>query len=186
MTYNEALQIGTKADGAIRGTYARLYDENGNVLFSLQRADVQETFFSELQHSFMGDGESLLKEDEIVVSDGGIYYFEKGWINKLKELGTGVCLDLPIVVAETKSDGALVPVRLVEETRQLILSKIINKSYQSFIDILKNNDVVYVNPNAFDWNALNVKNYSDILKQAEDKMNVAKAAIMVAGAVTII
>lgn len=38
MTYQEALTIGSKAEGTIKCTYATLYDKNGNPLFSIQKS----------------------------------------------------------------------------------------------------------------------------------------------------
>ena len=42
MTLQEALKIGTNAEGYIKCTFAEMYDENGRKLFSIQREGLAE------------------------------------------------------------------------------------------------------------------------------------------------
>lgn len=42
MTYNEAFAVGTAIEGTVKDTYTKLYDEKGNVLFSLQKESLQD------------------------------------------------------------------------------------------------------------------------------------------------
>ena len=42
MTYDEAFAVGTSIEGTVKDTYTKLYDEKGNVLFSLQKESLRD------------------------------------------------------------------------------------------------------------------------------------------------
>lgn len=121
MDYREALHIGSKAEGVIKCTFARLYDrpvskqaQNLAYLFSLQRKDAAEvvTYGPDAN----GDGipdyitKTGRKEQRDVIEfdsrfqdvDGTIYY------------------DFPVVVADGLSDGVVVPAHLTPEAVEIL------------------------------------------------------------------
>ena len=121
MDYREALHIGSKAEGVIKCTFARLYDrpvskeeQNFRYLFSLQRKDAAEvvTYGPDAN----GDGipdyitKTGRKEQHDVIEfdprfqdkDGTIYY------------------DFPVVVADGLADGVVVPAHLTPEAIEIL------------------------------------------------------------------
>lgn len=121
MDYREALHIGSKAEGIIKCTYARLYDRPVswqehylNYLFSLQRKDAAEvvTYGPDAN----GDGipdyiiKTGRKEQRDVIEfdprfqdkDGTIYY------------------DFPMVVADGLADGVVVPAHFTPEAVEIL------------------------------------------------------------------
>lgn len=121
MEYREALHIGSKAEGVIKCTYARLYDQpvskeeqNLKYLFSLQRKDAAEVVVYGPDAN--GDGipdyitETGRKEQHDAIEfdsrfqdeDGVIYY------------------DLPMVVVDGLEDGVVVPAHFTPEAVEVL------------------------------------------------------------------
>ncbi len=193
MTYNEAYKLGSRIEGYVKCTYAKLflYEYDGAV-FSLQKSNViQSTAREDLNNSV-----SALPQDTNV--DGKF-----------------TIIDIPVVQAAYKEDipyeNQLVPVKLTKNAaaiiKQLMGNRGISKfgeepkggwGYARFRKGIQNNDTFYVKACAIDWIPTDFSNASvtdedgnvilltDALKEAEKKLASAKALLAVAGASTIL
>ena len=112
MNYHQALTIGTRADGTIKCTYATLYDEKGQQLFSIQHKDAVR-------------GITYDNYDASVVSaqQHGIITLQDGvWVDKD---GLAISVDVPLVeVSGTDSTRKYVPCRLIDGAREVLIEKL--------------------------------------------------------------
>lgn len=107
MTYRESLKIGSSAEGIIKCTYARLYDKNGNNLFSLQRKKAGRYVY------YPGNDTSAAPKILEDKSRSGV------WFEHADEDGY-IAFDLPMVTITEISDDRLVPAVFTPEAIEVI------------------------------------------------------------------
>lgn len=192
MNYADAFKIGSKCDGYIKCTYAKLHSPDLGALFSLQRG-----YF--YQNKARVDFNELMDADT-----------EKAHQNsdatQYAQLNTDVwgylTIDVPIVKAaehiEIQKENDFVPVALTNEAIQVIarLVKPSSTKTQDLADAIKNGKF-YVKACAIDWIPTNADVYvqdpngqmvklADRLEAARKRMETAKAILATAATLTII
>lgn len=125
MTYKEALHIGSKADGTIKGAFAEFFDESGKKCFSLQRRNFTQT-------------ETVKKDETLIVPVAPrTYEFITPTPStppiSLSGVGdaTDLVIDLDAAVCRTYAPaktGDKIPVVVTNDARQYIEEKILKKS----------------------------------------------------------
>lgn len=114
MDYREALHIGSKAEGVIKCTFARLYDrpvskeeQNFRYLFSLQRRDAGKLVY--YPNGDMSVAPQLVTDKN---RDGV-------WFKNANEDGY-IAIDLPIVTVSEIADGVVVPAQFTPEAIEIL------------------------------------------------------------------
>lgn len=192
MNYADAFKIGSKCDGYIKCTYAKLHSPDLGVLFSLQRG-----YF--YQNKARVDFNELMDADTETVN-------KNSGATKYAQLNTDasgyITVDVPIVKAtehiEIQKENDFVPVTLTNEAIQVIarLVKQKNPKTQDLADTIKNG-TFYVKACAIDWIPTNADVYvqdpngrmvklADKLEAARKRMETAKAILATAATLTII
>ena len=171
MTLQEAFQIGTRADGYVKCTYAEIIGWSANKLFSVQKAYVQEN----AAHQDATD--------------------------KIGELPVMIRYDVPMVTiqenAETLNIGGkeFVKCKLTNEARDMIYNFIRpKKGHSELMEIVNGDGIVCVRPVAIDWIPTDFKNVKtdtgeqleDALAKAKSDLDKAKALLATAAAYTIL
>ena len=108
MKYREALNIGSKAEGAIRCSYATIYDKDQKPLFSLRK----ETAVKMIDE--YGEGELTIIEKK-----PGFYIYDDAHYNGAQNT-FNVVGELPIVSVNQVSDERLVPAKVLPDAAYLI------------------------------------------------------------------
>ena len=114
MDYREALHIGSKAEGVIKCTFARLYDrpvskeeQNLKYLFSLQRRNAGKLVY-------YPNGDMSVAPQ--LVADGNR---DGVWFEHADEDGY-IAIDLPIVTVSEIADGVVVPAQFTPEAVEIL------------------------------------------------------------------
>ena len=117
MTYQQALNIGSEAVGIVKCTYAMLYDENGNKLFSFQRISGQYIWEPDAEMSERLGQTVLVRRPDIPETDNVSAFYYKN-----VHTGGGVSMpDVPCVRAtEYVPDAQLVPVYITDAAKEWI------------------------------------------------------------------
>ena len=163
MTYQEALQQGATAEGTIKCTYAILYDEEGNKLFSIQRT---------LPHKWK---DKLLDENGrfIGINEDGLTVITD--TTKYADLGL-------VYVNGAPKDEKIVPCKITDTAYVYLTNLIVSKQtsgmgiqYKKLLDLLKKSALdgkayFYVNKEAFDWHITSTQKTS---KSGSDKSIIA-------------
>lgn len=155
MTYQEALQQGAAAEGTIKCTYAILYDEEMNKLFSIQRTLPHKWKDKLLDESgrFIGINEDGLTviTDTTKYADLGLVYVDGApkdeKIVPCKITDTAYVYLTNLITSKEKSASA---------ASQLGLQYQMGSQYKKLLDLLKKSALdgkayFYVNKEAFDW-----------------------------------
>lgn len=205
MKYREAFAIGSKCEGIIKCTFARLYDETGRALFSLQRRDAVEHLVLD-GNSQTGELYAIGRETDKSTIDmwipGVVSDYEgfetKGEIN----------FDLPLVWIDEISDDRLVPAHFTDKAIEILtdsLSKAKHPEapiYQKLISIINSGEPIYIKPDAFEWYATDITNVTvettdpngkavtinldEAIAAAKKKMDDAKRALLLVGVTNVI
>lgn len=135
MTLQEALTIGSKAEGSIKATYVILYNEKGERLFSLQNTNAQYNISDLIEENgkvlagdiaiiHTADPKTLLFRDVKLTAKKGI-----GDVEDVNELDM-TPYRLPVVKASVYNlnRSRMNPVTLTPEAREIILEKIMPKT----------------------------------------------------------
>lgn len=119
MKYREALKIGNRADGAVKCTYATIYDKDQKPLFSLQKESTKK-----LINWQGGDwNENMTWADATIIDiNKGFYLYDGG--SRYGGENIGIHVNLPVVVAKGLSNDRLVPAYIYDDARDLILAYI--------------------------------------------------------------
>ena len=116
MTYKQALNIGAEAVGAIKCTYATIYDADGCKLFSFQRVDGQYVWEPNEELSARIGQTALIRRPDLSQADTSAYYY-----NSVSKTGSVAMPDIPIVRATEYVDGTKrVPVYLTDAAKEWI------------------------------------------------------------------
>lgn len=119
MTYRESLNIGTRADGIIKCTFATIYDADGKGLFSLQRKDAEKLINYKGGYS---DASSM--QDAIITQGQPDVYFSDGGhgsaYGRDTDMRGAITFDMPLVIIDRISDERLVPAKLTEKAIDVI------------------------------------------------------------------
>ena len=192
MKYADAFKIGSKCDGYIRCTYAKLHNSDMGAVFSLQRG-------------YFYKNKARVEFNELVDADAETAYQNSG-ATKYAQLNTDawgyLIVDVPIVKAaehiEIQKENDFVPVTLTNEAIQVIakLVKRNNAKTQDLADAIKKG-TFYVKACAIDWIPTNADAYvqypngkmvklADQLEAARKRLETAKAILATAATLTII
>lgn len=180
MNYADAFKIGTKCDGYIKCTYAKLHNTDMGAVFSLQRGYFYQNKARVDFNNAIGASPAEQNTDA------------SGYIT----------VDVPIVKAaehiDIQKENDFVPVTLTNEAIQVIakLVKPKNAKTQDLADAIKNG-TFYVKACAVDWIPTNADAYitdpngqmvklADRLEEARKRMETAKAILATAATLTII
>ena len=135
MTLQEALTIGSKAERSIKATYAVLYNEKGEKLFSLQNTNVQYNISDLIEENgkvLAGDIAVIRTTDPKVLLFRDVKLTAKKGIGDVEDVNE---LDMtpyrmPVVKATVYNlnRSRMNPVTLTQEAREIILEKIMPKT----------------------------------------------------------
>ena len=180
MNYADAFKIGSKCDGYIKCTYAKLHNTDMGAVFSLQRG-----YFC--QNKARVDFNNAIGVSPAEQNTDAFGY---------------LTMDIPIVKVaehiEIQKENDFVPVTLTNEAIQVIarLVKRKNPKTQDLADAIKKGKF-YVKACAIDWIPTNIDAYTrdqngqmvklaDQLEAARKRMETAKAILATAATLTII
>lgn len=130
MTYREALAIGTKADGAIKCTFATIYadPEGKQPLFSLQRDKTNYNWLYKNKNQLefvQGENGELIPQSSTFQLANGLYFYDgesryggaDGWLYEI---------EIPIVRVDGIENSRCVPATLLSDALDLIKKAIAN------------------------------------------------------------
>ena len=171
MTLQEAFQIGTRADGYVKCTYAEIIGWSANKLFSVQKGYVQENKAHQDATENIGEAPVYIRYDVPIVT-----------INQ---------------DAETLTIGGkeFVKCKLTDEARDMIYNFIRpKKGHSELMEIVKGDGIVCVRPVAIDWIPTNFQNaktddgeqLEDALAKAKSELDQAKAILAATATYTIL
>ena len=191
MNYADAFKIGSKCDGYIKCTYAKLHNTDMGAVFSLQRG-----YFYK----------NKARQEFNELTDAAETAYQNSGATKYAQLNTDawgyLTVDVPIVKAaehiEIQKENDFVPVTLTNEAIQVI-ARLVNPNSnktQDLEDAIKNG-TFYVKACAIDWIPTNADTYvqdpngkmvklADQLEAARKRLETAKAILATAATLTII
>lgn len=193
MHYKEAMSISSVVDGAIKCTYAMLYDKEGNRVFCLQNKNFGKTIVDINRH-FYEDAEP--KDVDEIMPQGEYDSL------KLSILSTASGVKEPVCVAKRYVDGYRVPVILttpVEKLFERVVAAaeryherkqdkeseyLLNRRKQQLADIRSGKEF-YVKVKTMEWHPTNIINLSSDLVKKSQALKKAKNIMAVSSAVTI-
>lgn len=200
MTYQEALRIGTKAQGTIKATYAELYDENGKKLFSIQKKQprkyVQKLY--DEKGKFIGNDEYTQQYVQLT-EDGMDYSLDLAIVEAYaSELSTDKLVPCYLLydtyvylkaAIEASRKYPFTEEREVERDGKTIIERVDSYVYgdkynyllQKMESQVLSGEPFYVKPLAFDWHpvAINKEEVEEQKKEFDKTKLLALAAVAV-------